>query len=506
MELDLVRVATASFRTDDETDTLSDRAIKEKLGFEARYIPARLAIARSLSITTAPTPLSSSDGKSIKGDTLFGTGPDLAAWVSLFVEYGGVTSVKELQAAVGAHWKRGTVLIAQALEAAGEDESAFWKALAEGAGLPLEASSSVGIGGLVDNVEGIDARVELHIGKDIDSGNPIAWRLNGPGGAPHIAIMGAPGKGKTRTAVEFLTQIRAVARVPLLAFDLKGDLAKDYSLDKKFAAEVLSPPSVPVPLDVFSIGSSASQDDIRMAATSFRDAFVSMKSGATGAKQADAIREAVERALTAGILAKRTTSLLDVRDALKRVYQSRGMNEDGATARMNELAGYELFQPKLSPGEFFSRSWIVSTPPQIPDTLRDVTVNLLLSALDRWLNSLDDSKIIDGDRALRHIVLLDEAHLVFERKLAALDRLVRLSRSKGGCVMLLSQKPDDFADAKDEFLSNMGLVMAFGTNAADNPIRRVFGRKIDLAGLPTGTAIVRFGGETARNVSVWKQD
>jgi hypothetical protein len=53
--------------------------------------------------------------------------------------------------------------------------------------------------------------------------------------------------------------------------------------------------------------------------------------------------------------------------------------------------------------------------------------------------------------------MIDEAHQILGTKLPSLSRLIRMSRSKGGAVMLVSQSPDDFSGEDDEFLDNMGL-------------------------------------------------
>ena len=85
-----------------------------------------------------------------------------------------------------------------------------------------------------------------------------------------------------------------------------------------------------------------------------------------------------------------------------------------------------------------------------------------------------------GFGALRHVTLLDEAHVILRTRLPALANLVRMSRSKGGVVMLVSQSPDDFEAAEDGYLDNMGLTLAFNTQARAGPTRRIFGDGYDL--------------------------
>lgn len=90
MTISLVEVAGANFRTDEESDTLNT-AFMGRLGMRKRYLPARLAISRSLAVTAPPQPLSdeADPGKAIKGDTLFGTGTTLSVWLALIAERSG---------------------------------------------------------------------------------------------------------------------------------------------------------------------------------------------------------------------------------------------------------------------------------------------------------------------------------------------------------------------------------------------------------------------------------
>jgi DNA helicase HerA-like ATPase len=99
--------------------------------------------------------------------------------------------------------------------------------------------------------------------------------------------------------------------------------------------------------------------------------------------------------------------------------------------------------------------------------------------------------------------MLDEAHLVLPLGLPALRNLVRISRSKGGVIALLSQAPDDFKNEDDDFLANLGLVATFATNASDAPVRKVFGQKLDLPGLLPGVCAIRMVGQKTRLVQAF---
>ena len=124
----LDEIATASFRTTAIADDQAKR-LKDALGFGAFNVPARLAIARSLAISEPPEETQGDVGRGIKGDTLFGTGVDLAAWVSLIIEYAGAPpqNLRQFQGWVAAHWARGLGVLATTMNAIKASSGAPWR-------------------------------------------------------------------------------------------------------------------------------------------------------------------------------------------------------------------------------------------------------------------------------------------------------------------------------------------------------------------------------------------
>ena len=507
MALNLMEVSTAGFHTTRDADQQCER-LKNALGYKVNYLVARLAIARSLALSDPP-PADLKDnededaGRTIRGHQLFGEGPEAAAWVSLLVQRADnpKLSKRELQALVLSHWKRGAQLLADDWEAMGQSLPRFVDRLAGAAGLP-EASPAGTVQGRTD-AAAYATPVIVPIGEvaeDADTGEPVTFPLNAPGGSPHMAIMGGVGSGKTRTAARVLRAIRDFVPVPLLAFDFKGDLASAYSLDTVYSARVVAPPRAAIPLDVLAV---ADRDDVTLkeAAARSRDSFARIKKSALGGQQADILREAV-----LGVLrAKQPATIADVREAVKREYDRIARKPDEMLSTLNELTSFTLFEPKIAPSDFFATSWIISLPPSTPDMVKRLVVNLTLDALDRWLNSLPEAQIVGGHRGLRHLCMIDEAHQILETKLPALGNIVRMSRSKGGIVMLISQSPNDFSNEDDDFLDNVGLTLAFNTQAQPGPSKRIFGQSLPLASLASGEALSRVRLEAkTRRIVAWR--
>src|SRR5713226_7946954 len=133
-ELALLPVTTADFRTTKSADDLNTK-LMNRLGLKTRYEPARLAIARSLSIPRAPDVFEDTDddepGKAILGTQLFGN--DIGLWVALLTEHAGSAnlSLSELKELVRRHWHRGILCLQEEWSNAGEDFDKFVLYLAE---------------------------------------------------------------------------------------------------------------------------------------------------------------------------------------------------------------------------------------------------------------------------------------------------------------------------------------------------------------------------------------
>lgn len=487
MSVSLSDLTTATFKTTRAADAVCVE-INTRLGGKHRYVAARLAIARSLSFATPPTDLSDEDADdfatALRGIQLFGEGRDAAAWLAMIVQRCKEPDLpkKRLQALVAAHWKRGAEQLKD-WEESGEDLASFVALVAEMANF---SGVGAGVEDAEDTIEAVAGEALLAVGAvalDIKTNERVIFPLNGSGGSPHMATMGGVGSGKTRTAVHILKDLRSQVATPILAFDFKGDLAP--VLGPSYEANVVSPPEAPVPLDVLHLAGS-SDTAVKTTAARIRDSLGSVKQKRPTGVQSEALREAVASVLRRKVKGERV-ELADVAAALEEEYAERARKPDELTAMLNELVDLKLFSPDHSPAEFFSGSWIIQLPQDGSAEQRRLIINLTLDALDRWLNSQPDAPTDEfGRRALRHVTMLDEAHVILPTKLPALGNLVRMSRSKGGVVMLVSQSPDDFDSGEEGYLDNMGLTLAFNTQAKLGPTRRIFGDVSSLTTLNKG--------------------
>lgn len=510
MTIELADLPTMTFSTTRSADH-SCGELAKKLGWRHRYVAARLAIARSLSLPAPPPPLTEEEqddrATALRGMQLLGEGRELATWFALITQNSGDGSMSKpsFRTLISAHWARGAGLLSKDWEHSGGDMARFVAKLAELASFPNtpEGREDIVHAGFVPTIA---SEVRLPVGeiaRDVRTDESVEFALNSAGGSPHMALMGGVGSGKTRTAVHILKAMRRFGSVPLLAFDFKGDLAE--GLSAAYGAEVLRPPEESIPLDVLHVGTD-DETAIKTAAARIRDSIASVKLRRPSGMQLDALREAVAATLRLGAVGG-TATLADVGRALVAEYEEQERRPDELTSTLNELTQFALFSPERSPTDFFSRSWVILLPQDGSEEMRRLIINLTLNALDRWLNALPDAPTSSGFRSLRHVVLLDEAHVVLKTRLPALANLTRMSRSKGGVVLLASQSPDDFESAEDSYLDNMGLTLAFNSHAKPGPTKRIFGNAYSLTSLSVGEALCRIRAEAkTRKVVLWHPD
>lgn len=344
--------------------------------------------------------------------------------------------------------------------------------------------------------KGAKFKVVLSIGKAPGSGKELAYTLNAPGSAPHVAIMGRNGSGKTRTAISLLTQLAGerACRVPFLIFDYaKGDIADNKGFVKATGARVVSLPKKVIALAPLALG-QRDEYAVSFAAHRFRDTISAVVRG-LGPKQKNrclqVIREAYEQEEGG------TPDLGDVVEVAERQYHDNEWPEDSLLACLREFTDFPLFRPAAEGVEhdFFRASHVIDIH-ELPEDLRKLTVFMMLDRLYWDIMALPDAPLdSEGNRQLRLVIAIDEAHHYLPCKQATLEKMVREVRSKGVAIWLMSQSPDDFDQPSYNFAREMGLAIVFSC-VLEKPkmLEAVLGGKINpkkLSQLRAGVALTR---------------
>ena len=444
------------------------------LGFTAHHQIARLAIGRSLGEADFPSSAADARGFPIKGNLLFGDDKDGGLlWVALLVENihkhfpTKQITLEIFQSAVRDHWNRGIKLLYQDWQSSRDEFSGFVETLITlRASLPDDGEVTVEQDRHPYGTGSKPTPLWLNLGINLASNSEAKWLVNGRGYSPNVAIMGQAGSGKTRMMLNLLSQLRQFNEIPVLLIDVgKDELADRDDLARELGAEILRVPKSPIPLDMF-YGSNDSQESALEAAEGFRESLnKALQSGLT-----DNQKTRVLEALKPLFRQREKVLIGDLRTAIDRYYKETEVKQDRVNSIMNELCQRTLFVPQMTPGDFFSKSWIL-TFGSAPEESRKLVLFLLFDALHRYLRALPEAAMdADFNRAIRLAVAIDEAKPLLETKHDGLSRMVRLHRSKGLTVLMASQSPDDYVGQSDDYLEQIGLPICFRTNATSTAV------------------------------------
>jgi len=83
--------------------------------------------------------------------------------------------------------------------------------------------------------------------------------------------------------------------------------------------------------------------------------------------------------------------------------------------------------------------------------LKELVVYLVIERLYKEMAALPDSETKEGRRALRTILVIDEAHNYLAQRNPFLQKIIREGRSKGVVVFFASQSPNDYSQKFFDF-------------------------------------------------------
>lgn len=493
-----------------EEAVLAEETLMARLGFTKRYEVAQLMIGRSLAERAAPPSIAhdAKFGKPIPGEHLLGDETDL--WICVLVMDGHLgigATVDNFRSLVEAHWARGAGLLMKDWEHSREERVMLARRLSDFLPEAQSASPRSGVAGPIELVPG-------SVGTTHPDGEPVRFVINGPGTSPHIALMGRSGSGRTTAGVQLLRQLTEQSGAPFLFVDPKGEFVEKGVLnpDKPFA-DFSPPPRVievglqSIPLD-FAPDPAQGRVAVQNAARQLCDS-VTKCCKSPGDIQRARLLTVIEASFADGSGRDFAGLALRYQQAL----EAEERTADSISSLLGSLSNYGTgcFAAQLPPAEFFAQSWIISLK-TLPDDLRRLCVLVLLDATKTYLRGLNESAVTNDHRSLSHLLVVDEARkFLRESRSESLVEIVREMRSKGSCVMLLSQDPSDFEGEADDFTTQLGTVIGFSCNQSRSGLRAlrgVFGRALQESEfsdstLPPGVAFCKLPGRLPERIRCW---
>jgi hypothetical protein len=204
--------------------------------------------------------------------------------------------VEDFRALLEAHWARGFQLVRDELESCHGNEIKLVQRLAD------RLPEIQGIGGSDPGMEpgGPAGEIRLKVGsvsRTLAGDKPIDFAINSAGIAPHIALMGKIGSGKTTTGLQMALELVEKAGIPFLFIDPKGEFVEGNRPVGRLASlggsvGAVEVGTVPIPLD-FLPPSSAPANRIAKAAMGLRDT-IALCCSNVGDLQKDLLRTVIQ--------------------------------------------------------------------------------------------------------------------------------------------------------------------------------------------------------------------
>jgi DNA sulfur modification protein DndE len=154
--------------------------------------------------------------------------------------------------------------------------------------------------------------------------------------------------------------------------------------------------------------------------------------------------------------------------AIEEYYEENNRKPDTLFAGIQDLTT-NIFNCDFNNPNILDKSLYLNLPPALSDTLRQLVVFLLLRYFNTYFSSTNDCEPVDHVFPLRYVIVIDEAHIYLKNKNArkALEELLRLLRSKGVIIVMLSQGVEDYKTKDFDFASQVKLPICLNIQNKD---------------------------------------
>lgn len=301
--------------------------------------------------------------------------------------------------------------------------------------------------------------VEFNLG-ETESGEKINIKLNDLNefDSHHIAIAGMTGSGKTQLMKDILFQISENTNNELkyIFFDYKGE-GDRTELDKflkttggKFI-DLLNDDFNFNPLEYISLTNKREQP---FQIQSFIDSIQAIEPK-IGVKQTHNLKNIITDLFTS----KKHPELKDIMSSLENYYEINNISADSLLSTVDKLSSGLFNKNSQESNPIYQESLYLNLPITIADTIRQLCVFLILKYLLAEFSKSNDTRPEDSSeiKPLRYVIVIDEAHVYLKNKNARkiLEDLLRVIRSKGVVIILLTQGVDDFKKKDFDFSSQI---------------------------------------------------
>lgn len=271
----------------------------------------------------------------------------------------------------------------------------------------------------------------------------------------HIAVAGSSGTGKTQFALQLLNEItdKSNHHVSFIYLDFKGlkddDLIEMQPFFEKTRSKFINAPEVPFPVNPLSFIDSINDVNKQMGIDKFVD--IICRYSNIGIKQRGILREATNEAF----ISKKPGEYPSIPEINEQLLNIVGEKRDSLTEIIDELSRYEVFKEDKTISNFLNENIYLSLSGDLSNSVRFTSLFLIINYIYNVFMNMENTPVNDGFRAMRYVLLIDEAHVIFKEKKyqETLEKILREIRSKGVSIVLLSQGIEEFNQPSFDFSS-----------------------------------------------------
>ncbi len=434
--------------------------LTKKFNFSNDAVIARIAVAYSLQQMTkydGNTSNLDNSGKEYHGHNLF-NGSTEYLYRALFNQYyGKIVTDDQWQKMVKFHLDDGLSKLNQYIYMRNANHTdVLINAIKDG--LQLLDTRDTDKRVISNNISACDKEILLDLGI-LNNGKKLTIAINNEdqNNNQHIAIAGTTGAGKTEFVKDLLWQIhnQSNGELKFIFFDPKGEGESDKLKPflKSTQSNFIDVGKGGLNFNPLSHISLVDENSQRTGIQNFRDVVSSVNN--TGPTQKKNLSTVLHQIFIAAKKDGKYPTIKAIKKELENFYKEQKIKPDNLTAIFDDIADW--FSDNVE-NNIYSRNQYINLPANIPSSASQTIVFLLLNYLNNIFMSCGDSDSNDSIKSMRYVIVIDEAHVYLKNKKASeiLERLLRLVRSKGVMVILMTQGIDDYVQKDFDFNSQIG--------------------------------------------------
>ena len=222
---------------------------------------------------------------------------------------------------------------------------------------------------------------------------------------------------------------------------IKSELLQLKPFFESTQAEYIDAPQTPFPLNPLQFIDLINEKNRFMGINKLVD--IITKYANLGKVQTQQLKEATRECF----IESKTSEYPTFKEIFHKVFEIAGDRPSTLTEILDSLSELDMFRTSDDPSHnLFSKNYYFSLSGDLPYAVRFTATFLIINYIYNTFANMDDAPVENNIMGMRYVLVIDEAHNVFKDRKSQdiLESMLRELRSKGVCIMMLSQGIDEF--------------------------------------------------------------